>query len=767
MIRKIRGFWPAVASTAIVAGAFALIWLVWRSPNRGDLATFGSFAAAIAAIALGLVTSAVGVITRRKARVGKQFGHGEPRYEISEAPVPFKDRDVRPSATYASLIRTVDAQTASNLPPRNPVFTGRGNLLEEIRNCLAGGLVPAVALRGLGGVGKSQLALEYAHRLREAGLYELVWRVRADSPVTAGEDLASLAPLLGVTPDGKIGDVANAAVDALKYRSNWLLVFDNAASPRDVSLVLPSGYGHVLITSRNRGWSGIAAQLDVQEFSRAESIEFLTKRTGRHEPQPAAELAEELGDLPLAMAQAAAFIETHAMIIDAYLNLYRDPAIARRLRAVGLDSGEYPVSVAVTWLLNFGQLKRSRPAAVDLLRLCAYFDPDRIELNVLRIDSGLAGRRLKSVMRDPLKRATTIGALAQASLVTVEDQRMRIHRLVQAVTRDQLGSHKAAIWGQRALRVVTSAFPDQPEEPPCWPVCAELAPHVEAIVALVKMNPNLIRRLKILDDLEDKLNRYRTATAQWPNLLDPYLESVDFIGRKSELAELLAWCEDPVASPVRLVTGAGGVGKTRLAVELSGRMTIIGWRCERIDVGKEGEAIARLRTVPHSPALLVVDYAETRIGLKQMLTALANDEGMGVKVLLLARSIGDWWDQLGVGEPAIWDLIESVRSTQLALSPVVDANLSDGDLVVHALKSFARELDIRLELPVMMRNDGDGRRSMLELLVLAMIELLKATPMSDERRQSNFANIHYSINVALSRKMRHDARERDGGDNAD
>jgi hypothetical protein len=691
---------------------------------------------------------------------GGQIDHRDPRYEISEAHVLFKDQDTRQPATPISSIRTVAARTASNLPPRNPAFTGREDLIEEIRDRLADCLVPVVVLRGLGGVGKSQLALEYAHRLRQTGLYKLVWWVRADSPVTAGEDLANLAPVLGIVSHGKTGDVANAAVEALKYHSNWLLVFDNAAIPQDVSYVSPGSDGHVLITSRNRGWSGIAAQIDVQEFSRSESIEFLTKRSGRREPQSAADLAETLGDLPLAIAQAAAFIETRAMSISAYLNLYRDPAVARRLRAVGLDSKEYPVSVAATWLLNFERLKRSHPAAVDLLRLCAYFDPDRIELDALRVDSGLVGRRLKSVMRDPLKRATTIGALAQASLVTIEDQRIRIHRLVQTVTRDQLDGRAAATWGMRALRVVTSAFPDQPEEPLCWPACAELAPHVEAVVGLLRTNPNLIRQREMLDDLQEKLNRYRTATAQWPNMLDPYLELVDFIGRQGELAELVAWCEDPVASPVRLVTGAGGVGKTRLAVELSRRMTRIGWRCERIAADREDEAIAKLQTMPHSPALLIVDYAETQVRLKQMLIAMANGEGAGAKVLLLARSIGDWWDHLSDGEPVIWNLIETTRATSISLSPVVDASFSDSDVVAHAFKSFARELGIRLEPPVMARSVGDGRQPMLELLVLAMIELINTVPRSDERRGSYLANVHYSINIALSRKHRHDARER-------
>jgi hypothetical protein len=143
----------------------------------------------------------------------------------------------------------------------------------------------------------------------------------------------------------------------------------------------------------------------------------------------------------------------------------------------------------------------------------------------------------------------------------------------------------------------------------------------------------------------------------WARLLDPQRELVGFVGREKELAALVAWCEDDHAARLRIVTGLGGVGKTRLAVELADRMKTHGWKCERVADGKEGEAITALRAVNRGRALLVVDYAETRVGLKQMLTALAGDQADGVRVLLLARSAGDWWDQLGVGEPAVWDLV--------------------------------------------------------------------------------------------------------------
>jgi hypothetical protein len=184
--------------------------------------------------------------------------------------------------------------TGGTFPPRNPVFTGRTRVLGEMERCLAAGPVAVVALRGLGGVGKSQVALEYAHRMRDAGRYRVTGWVRADSPVTIAEDLATLAPLLGLSADGPTGEVARDVVRALGSRRDWLLVFDNAQNSEDLAGWLPVGGGHVLITSRNRVWSGIASQLDLNEFSRAESVRFLGERTRHAEPGAADELAAEL-----------------------------------------------------------------------------------------------------------------------------------------------------------------------------------------------------------------------------------------------------------------------------------------------------------------------------------------------------------------------------------------------------------------------------------------------------------------------------------------
>jgi hypothetical protein len=205
-------------------------------------------------------------------------------------------------------------------------------------------------------------------------------------------------------------------------------------------------------------------------------------------------------------------------------------------------------------------------------------------------------------------------------------------------------------------------------------------------------------------------------------LLDPRREVVGFVGRKTELAELTAWCQDDHAGRLRLVTGPGGTGKTRLAIELAGRMRAAGWRTERIADGSEAEAIGALRAVTRGRALLTVDYAETRAGLQQLLSALAGELGKDVRVLLLARSAGDWWDQLGVAEPAVWDLIQAASSVQLSLSPVVAAGLSDAEVVALAVRSFAQELGLPGKT-VEIRG-GTGRRRVLDLHVAALVAVL-------------------------------------------
>jgi len=228
-------------------------------------------------------------------------------------------------------------------------------------------------------------------------------------------------------------------------------------------------------------------------------------------------------------------------------------------------------------------------------------------------------------------------------------------------------------------------------------------------------------------------------------LLDPRREVVAFIGRHDELDALVAWCEDPAAIRLRLVTGPGGVGKTRLAVELADRLRKMGWVCERVADGKETNAISVLRQASKRNALLVIDYAETRTGLSQLTSELADPRGTDVRVLLLARSGGDWWDQLGIENPAVWDLVQAARLVTIELPAVVTHDLSDAEVVAMAVRSFARELNLP-ERVVKIRG-GPSRRRVLDLHTAALVAVLGE--VSGE-------TVQIDINEVLMELLRHE-----------
>jgi len=242
-----------------------------------------------------------------------------------------------------------------NLPHlRNPNFTGRKDLLARLRQALTYGQPAALtqAIHGLGGVGKTQLAVEYAYR--HADDYDLVWWVRAEEPAALAADYAALARPLDLPekdePDQRL--VVQAVRRWLGQHDGWLLVFDNARRPEDLRPYLPpGGAGHVLVTSRDPHWRALASPLTVQVMERAESVAFLLKRTSQTDEAAAAELAEALGDLPLALAQAGAYVSQTGTTFPAYLDLFQ----TRRTELWEKERPplDYPATVANTWDLAF------------------------------------------------------------------------------------------------------------------------------------------------------------------------------------------------------------------------------------------------------------------------------------------------------------------------------------------------------------------------------------------------------------------------------
>jgi tetratricopeptide (TPR) repeat protein len=389
-----------------------------------------------------------------------------------------------------------------NVPfPRNPNFKGRERELEELRRRLRveGTAAPTQrhALTGLGGVGKTQTAVEYAHRYHAE--HQSVFWVRADSTESLNEGFSDIARRVvpDIAKEAELARVVAGARDWLERHGDWLLVCDNADEPALLaSFGLPTvPTGRILITSRSLDLEavGISNTLELDVLPPTDALEFLLERTGKAtagsgERAAAAALSADLGRLPLALEQAAAFIRRHpGLTFMTYLATFRDSELdllERQAAALGNYPHEVPRSVAKTWRVNFEALDAALPAAADLLRISAYMSPGPIPMQVV----SAAAQELRSppdglvsASPDPIALAALIRPLAEYSLVRTDEdaQNYMVHRMVQAVQRRDLAALQR-YWLGAAVRTLGRAFPGA--QFANWPLCDRLLPHARALL---------------------------------------------------------------------------------------------------------------------------------------------------------------------------------------------------------------------------------------------------------------------------------------------
>lgn len=397
----------------------------------------------------------------------------------------------------ASSHDTGEVSPVWNVPfRRNTYFTGRTDILADMRASLlmSESSNRVQAIHGVGGVGKTQLAVEFAYR--HAGDYSVVWWIRSEEPTVMLAEFAALAEKLSLDlPEDATLEVTRDAVrDALDHRGSWLLIFDNVVSESSLRKFLPrKRTGHVLITSRASQWRGIARAVPLEGLSRDDAARLLMRRTGQKDQLSAARLAQALGALPLSLEHAAACITAAELTFSAYLTEYEN-TYATFLRA-RRNASEYPQSVAMTCELALSHLDRKSPAAADLLTLMSFLAADNIRMDLLRgaITAPMGGAA--SIVRDVAKLDAAVSTLRTYSLISGEAESLSVHRLVAALVRDRVDQDDRKDWAAASLRVMTPALIYNENDPSSWPQYAAMLPHVMSVTnhaAALNVEPQMV-----------------------------------------------------------------------------------------------------------------------------------------------------------------------------------------------------------------------------------------------------------------------------------
>lgn len=387
--------------------------------------------------------------------------------------------------------------------PRNPFFTGREEILEALHTQMSVNHPVAItqssALHGLGGVGKTQIALEYAYRY---GLqYSAVGWMGAETQESLVTGLRQFAQVLGVVgPEETDQQRVIAAVQHwLSTHSQWLLIWDNVEDLELLRRFVPATRaGALLFTTRHRVLGTLAAGIDVFPMEQEEGMLFLLRRAKLLAPEAGSQqldqwvqhhlasfqatinLVEELGGLPLALDQAGAYLEETQCGLPAYLDLFRSQR-ATLLKLRGDRSHAHPDSVSATFTLSIRATIHHHPVVQDLLHVCALLSPDAIPEELFCQGAEHLGAQLEAICRDTLAWNQVIATACAYSLLSrqPEEQTLSVHRLVQAVLLDTMSDQERERWRARVIAALEVAFPEvqRMSRYAAWKQCERLLPH--------------------------------------------------------------------------------------------------------------------------------------------------------------------------------------------------------------------------------------------------------------------------------------------------
>lgn len=361
-----------------------------------------------------------------------------------------------------------------NVPyDQNPIFVGREHVLQQLHALLMTSEAAALtqAITGLGGVGKTQIAIEYCYRHR--GEYKAILWATADSREQLLSDLIGIAKLLKL-PESRAKDqqpILNVLRKWMREQPHWLLVLDNVESLETIKEIIPPARrGHILVTTRTQ-ITGTYPKINVRDMGVEEGALLLLRRANvlvqganlsdavEKDREIAGQISHELGGLPLALDQAGAYIQETECSLSAYLDRYK----ARRAELLGYrgaSNSDHPHSVATTFSLSFERIKMANETAADLLRACAFLHPDAIPEEFFTRGAGEFGIAFQPFVEDPAAIDQAIGEILKYSLIrrNTRDTTLAIHRLVQAVLLDNMDKETQQRWAERIVKAVNKVF---------------------------------------------------------------------------------------------------------------------------------------------------------------------------------------------------------------------------------------------------------------------------------------------------------------------
>ena len=388
--------------------------------------------------------------------------------------------------------------------PRNPFFTGREEILEALHLHLGTEqgvtLIQSIALHGLGGVGKTQIALEYAYR--HALAYRAVFWLTAETTESIISSFLAIAELLQLPGRNDMDQqrVVASVQRWLATHPQWLLIWDNVEDLALLQQFLPSArHGASLLTTRAQAVGTLAVGLELGPLLSEESLLLLLRRArllppqGSHEQMrklaarlpaesaAALELVKTLGGLPLALDQAGAYLEETGCGLLGYVGRYQQQShelLARR----GAFGTAHPHSVTATFRLSYERVQQTNPVAADVLKVCALLAPDAIPEELLTEGALHLGPLLSPLAANSIQLDQVLSILQNLSLVKrhAETQTLSLHRLVQAVLQEAMTGAEQEQWTRSILEALEALFPAvemMTVEPTFWKKCERLLPH--------------------------------------------------------------------------------------------------------------------------------------------------------------------------------------------------------------------------------------------------------------------------------------------------